>query len=295
MSYYCFETTKNHRLVNPYTPYGQPSYHHPSKTEIVEQIISETIDEATQLKIKKYTTLPLPELITPSVNVRTVKNPRPQNSFVIYRRNVQAEIAKEKGTNAAGRLDFVSKFAAKKWKQESQEVKELYGFLAVCAKKVHDYMYPGYVYQPKRQATTNEPMIMVHEPGIGGYKLRPTMQTIQTIPTPPQTPTPLSSPPARRAIRYDSSPTNNSSMVTSPHHTTQLPPLYHSPPMTNAPHPLPSLTSSSSFGNDRRLVRQSQRFLPPPTLDISDNAISTNFMANYDRSLCKEFDLYGRL
>ncbi|CAG8561911.1 737_t:CDS:2 [Diversispora eburnea] len=128
MSYYCFETT-------------------------------------TQIKIKKHTTLPLPELITPSVNVRTVKNPRPQNSFVIYRRNVQAEIAKDKGSSAAGRLDYVSKHASKKWKSESQEVKDLFGFLASCAKKVHDYMYPGYVYQPKRQATTNEPMIMVHEPG----------------------------------------------------------------------------------------------------------------------------------
>ncbi|CAJ0767148.1 18858_t:CDS:2, partial [Entrophospora sp. SA101] len=152
-----------------------------SKTEIVEHIISETLTEAYQIKIKKHTTLPLHELITPSVNVRTIKNPRPQNSFVIYRRNVQAEIAKEKGTNAAGKLDYVSKYAADKWRQESQEVKDIYGLLANCAKKVHDIMYPGYVYQPKRQATTNEPMIMVHEPSING--------------------TPLPSPPAQRPIR----------------------------------------------------------------------------------------------
>ena len=285
MSYYCFETTKNHRLVSPYTQYGRPPFPS-SKNEIVDQIISETIDDATQIKIKKHTTLPLPELITPSVNVRTVKNPRPQNSFVIYRRNVQAEIAKEKGTTAAGRLDYVSKFAAKKWKQESQEVKDLYGFLAACAKKVHDYMYPGYVYQPKRQATTNEPMIMVHEPGIGGYKLR------TSIPTPPQTP--LSSPPARRPIKYDSNlNSNNSQMMASPpHHTTQLPPL--SPLyQAQAPQQLPSLPSSNNhhFGSPTL----SRRVLPPPTLDISDNAISTNSMTTYDRSLCKEFDLYGRL
>jgi hypothetical protein len=285
MSYYCFETTKNQRLVSPYTQYGQ----HPfpsSKNEIVDQIISETINEATQIKIKKHTTLPLPELITPSVNVRTVKNPRPQNSFVIYRRNVQAEIAKEKGTTAAGRLDYVSKFAAKKWKQESQEVKDLYGFLAACAKKVHDYMYPGYVYQPKRQATTNEPMIMVHEPGIGGYKLRP---TLQTIPTPPQTP--LSSPPARRAIKYDPNPNSNnpSSMIASPpHHTvTQLPPLFQ-PTQQLLPSLTPSFNLNHRLGSSPQLSR---RILPPPTLDISDNAISTNSMATYDRSVCKEFDL----
>ncbi|CAB4409955.1 unnamed protein product [Rhizophagus irregularis] len=280
MSYYCFETTKNHRLVNPYTQYGQPPFPS-SKNEIVEQIISETIDEATQIKIKKHTTLPLPELITPSVNVRTVKNPRPQNSFVIYRRNVQAEIAKEKGTTAAGRLDYVSKFAAKKWKQETQEVKELYGFLAACAKKVHDFMYPGYVYQPKRQATTNEPMIMVHEPGIGGYKLRPspmsTMSTLQTtiptMPTPPQTP--LSSPSARRATKYDSNTNSNNTMMASPpHFHTQLPPLFQH-------QQLPSLTYDPHM---------SRRILPPPTLDISDNAISTNSMTTYDRSLCKEFN-----
>ncbi|CAJ0754365.1 16541_t:CDS:2 [Entrophospora sp. SA101] len=205
-----------------------------SKTEIVEHIISETLTEAYQIKIKKHTTLPLHELITPSVNVRTIKNPRPQNSFVIYRRNVQAEIAKEKGTNAAGKLDYVSKYAADKWRQESQEVKDIYGLLANCAKKVHDIMYPGYVYQPKRQATTNEPMIMVHEPSINGvgYKLRPSssnsnsnnnnngsgigipinnsmmnnsMNTMipnnPNIPTPPETPLP--SPPAQRPISYD--------------------------------------------------------------------------------------------
>lgn len=290
MSYYCFETNKNQRLVSPYTQYGQPQFP-TSKNEIVDQIISETINEATQIKIKKHTTLPLPELITPSVNVRTVKNPRPQNSFVIYRRNVQAEIAKEKGTNAAGRLDYVSKFAAKKWKQESQEVKDLYGFLAACAKKVHDYMYPGYVYQPKRQATTNEPMIMVHEPGIGGYKLRPTLQA--PIPTPPQTP--LHSPPARRAIKYDSNPnSNNPSMIPSPtHHTVpQLPPLFQTPQHLQQ---LPSLTPYNNHHHHGSSPSMSRRILPPPTLDISDNAISTNSMATYDRSLCKEFDLVRRM
>ncbi|CAG8851407.1 34710_t:CDS:1, partial [Racocetra persica] len=60
--------------------YGRPPYQL-SRSEIVERIIAETIDDATLVKIKKHTTLPLPELITPSVNVRTVKNPRPQNSF----------------------------------------------------------------------------------------------------------------------------------------------------------------------------------------------------------------------
>ncbi|CAG8569759.1 4089_t:CDS:1 [Acaulospora colombiana] len=270
MSYYCFETTKNQRLANPYSQYSQPPYP-TSRSEIVAQIIAETIDEATQIKIMKHTTLPLPELITPSVNVRTVKNPRPQNSFVIYRRNVQAEIAKDKGTNAAGRLDFVSKHAAKKWKQESSEVKELYGFLATCAKKVHDYMYPGYVYQPKRQATTNEPMIMVHEPGVGGYKLK------QAMPSPPQTPLP--SPPQMRALRFPQAPPQ-----------TQLPPLFKPQPMT---------TAGQSFDQNMPFVPllppPSSSHPPPSTLDISDGAISSNFMTTYDRSVCKGFDAYGKL
>ncbi|CAG8506574.1 11772_t:CDS:1 [Acaulospora morrowiae] len=258
MSYYCFETTKNQRLVSPYAQYGQPPYP-TSRSEIVAQIIAETIDEATQIKIKKHTTLPLPELITPSVNVRTVKNPRPQNSFVIYRRNVQAEIAKDKGTNAAGRLDFVSKHAAKKWKHESQEVKELYGFLATCAKKVHDYMYPGYVYQPKRQATTNEPMIMVHEPGVGGYKLK------QTMPSPPQTP--LSSPPQMRALRFSQVP----------------------PPQTPLPSPFkPQPISGHLYDQSTPFVLSPPPSLslpPPSALDISDGAISLNAMTTYDQGM----------
>ncbi|CAG8564796.1 2386_t:CDS:1 [Cetraspora pellucida] len=275
MSYYCFETAKNHRLVSPFSQYGRPSYQL-SRSEIVERIIVETIDDATLVKIKKHTTLPLPELITPSVNVRTVKNPRPQNSFVIYRRNVQAEIAKEKGATAAGRLDYVSKFAANKWKHESQEVKELYGFLAICAKKVHDFMYPGYVYQPKRQATTNEPMIMVHEPGINGCKLR------QPVPTPPETP--LSSPPTRMSRQYSS------------------PPLYqHQQPLPPPPSFLSSVDHTPSFGafpplNHLTPLPPSSlplSTLPPPsTLDIN---ISSNIMSNYDRRLCKEIDLAVRL
>ncbi|CAG8467558.1 23653_t:CDS:1 [Dentiscutata erythropus] len=282
MSYYCFETAKNHRLVSPYSQYGRPPYQL-SRSEIVERIIAETIDDATLTKIKKHTTLPLPELITPSVNVRTVKNPRPQNSFVIYRRNVQAEIAKEKGATAAGRLDYVSKFAATKWKQESQEVKELYGFLAICAKKVHDFMYPGYVYQPKRQATTNEPMIMVHEPGINGScKLRQ-----QTVPTPPETP--LSSPPTRLSNQYNS------------------PPLYQ--PQQPLPPPPPPLSSAASIDHFQpygspygsfgafpplhHLSTVPPSTLPPPsTLDIN---ISSNIMSNYDRRISKEIDLAVRL
>jgi hypothetical protein len=117
-------------------------------------------------------------------------------------------------------------------------------------------------------------MIMVHEPGIGGYKLRPSpMQS--TIPTPPQTP--LSSPSSRRQIKYDSNSNSNNMMTSPPNHATQLPPLFQ---------PSQQLPSLSSF-SDHHLSR---RVLPPPTLDISDNAISTNSMTNYDRSLCKEFN-----
>ncbi|GES74932.1 high mobility group box domain-containing protein [Rhizophagus clarus] len=145
-----------------YEPYQIGDYRHENHekySQIVNRVVSSYIDEATLLKIKQHTTLSLYDLLTPLENHRTSKVPRPQNSFVIYRRNLQAKMALSHTTNSSfDRLDKISKVAGKKWKNETKEIKELFAFLADCAKKVHNCIFPGYVYSPRRYATIKIPM-----------------------------------------------------------------------------------------------------------------------------------------
>lgn len=145
-----------------YAPYQISNYRHENHekfSQIVSKIVSSYIDDATLLKIKQHTTLSLYDLLTPLENHRTSKVPRPQNSFVIYRRNLQAKMALSQTANSSfDRLDKISKVAGNKWKNETKEIKELFAFLADCAKKVHNCIFPGYVYNPKRYATIKIPM-----------------------------------------------------------------------------------------------------------------------------------------
>ncbi|RGB39686.1 hypothetical protein C1646_606251, partial [Rhizophagus diaphanus] len=80
------------------------------------------------------------------------KVPRPQNPFVIYRRDTQAKLMVEKGSKFGSKLDFVSRVASKNWKNAPSEIRNIYSFLAQLAKKVHEETYPDYVYQPKKRS-----------------------------------------------------------------------------------------------------------------------------------------------
>jgi hypothetical protein len=116
---------------------------------ITENSISKLIDKETLNKIEKHTTLSLFDLILPSVNYRTDKIPRPQNKYIIYRRDLCAKLALSNST-----LTFVnfSKFSSNNWKKESSEVKNIFDRLAEYAKVLHNRIYPNYKYSPKKQA-----------------------------------------------------------------------------------------------------------------------------------------------
>ncbi|CAG8782235.1 4566_t:CDS:1, partial [Racocetra persica] len=82
-------------------------------------------------KINKTVVLPLYQLIAPSKNRRGHQIPRPQNSFVLYRRNLSVAInrtndatnnlAINKTNDATNNFKFISKEAAKNWSKESNE------------------------------------------------------------------------------------------------------------------------------------------------------------------------------
>ncbi|CAB4384940.1 unnamed protein product [Rhizophagus irregularis] len=122
---------------------------------IVEKVVSTLIDEPTLIRIEKYITLSLYDLLIPTENI-SGKVPRPQNSYIIYRRNYQARLALSDEPNAT--LNKISKITSSNWKNESLDTKKIFDILAECAKKVHKCIFPNYVYNPKRHATIKSPM-----------------------------------------------------------------------------------------------------------------------------------------
>ncbi|CAG8461272.1 8657_t:CDS:1 [Acaulospora morrowiae] len=152
--------------LHPTSPSGLPNVlpphlsvsRHPSPTKlpdpkIIQQVISE-IDPMTHLKILSQLKVPIEELICPTTKSRKSGGgvPRPQNLFVIYRRDVQAKLTAKFGSEIGSHLPFVSREASERWKLEPQEIRSIYEFIADLAKKVHDLTYPNYVYKPRKRA-----------------------------------------------------------------------------------------------------------------------------------------------
>ncbi|CAG8613745.1 1555_t:CDS:1 [Dentiscutata erythropus] len=153
MSFYCFETRQDRTLAPYPPPECSQQLDRMSPSEIVDHIIATNIDPSTLLKIENQIAVPLRQLISPRENRRRRCIPRPQNNFVLYRRNFHAVITKERGHAVAKNFKLISNEAAKNWSEESNEVKQLYELIADCAKKVHDCTYPQYVYQPKHKSS----------------------------------------------------------------------------------------------------------------------------------------------
>jgi hypothetical protein len=123
---------------------------HNPDPKIIDQVLSE-IDSVTLSKILNQTTLPIEHLISPKIKSRKGNIPRPQNPFVIYRRDFMAKLTAKYGPEIASNLPFISKKAGNWWKHENQEVKNIYETLADLAKKVHERMYPGYIFKPRKR------------------------------------------------------------------------------------------------------------------------------------------------
>ncbi|CAG8648283.1 11434_t:CDS:1, partial [Cetraspora pellucida] len=153
MSFYCFETRQDRTLAPYPPPECSQQLDRMSPSEIVDHIIATNIDPSTLVKIEKQIAVPLRQLISPRENRRRRCIPRPQNNFVLYRRNFHAVITKERGHAVAKNFKLISNEAARNWSEESNEVKQLYELIADCAKKVHDCTYPQYVYQPKHKSS----------------------------------------------------------------------------------------------------------------------------------------------
>ncbi|CAG8579388.1 8648_t:CDS:1 [Ambispora gerdemannii] len=92
-------------------------------------------------------TLSIEELTKPAVKKRD-KSPRPQNSWIIFRRDHEAHL---RLCNQHVKLNVkeTAKECSLKWKMLSSEVKYFFKILEKIACKNHQNLYPDYKYKPK--------------------------------------------------------------------------------------------------------------------------------------------------
>ncbi|POG70507.1 hypothetical protein GLOIN_2v1427848, partial [Rhizophagus irregularis DAOM 181602=DAOM 197198] len=78
---------------------------------------------------------------------------RPPNCFFIYRRNKQAEL-KAFYQLTQGRTNEksakISKFIAEEWRNEPENVKDLFKTMAREAERLHAIKNPNYTYRPRQ-------------------------------------------------------------------------------------------------------------------------------------------------
>ncbi|CAG8688633.1 14011_t:CDS:1 [Dentiscutata erythropus] len=102
------------------------------------------------------------ELISPSVNSRNIsnhikdpknyKNPRPLNSFMLFRKNYQAKLKSLGVKNTT--IGEVSSWASKIWEEQPTPVKNYFEIAAEAAKEIHKEKDPTYRYSPKKNRKT---------------------------------------------------------------------------------------------------------------------------------------------
>src|ERR1044072_1212439 len=97
------------------------------------------------------------EISTLLINSKTTRRykknkrpPRPQNAFMLYRRDKTAN--KKLDPKCAGLKQCeISKLIARGWKEETDEVRELFWALARLSEKLHSKVHGEYKYVPKKQ------------------------------------------------------------------------------------------------------------------------------------------------
>ncbi|CAG8545453.1 1164_t:CDS:1 [Paraglomus brasilianum] len=108
---------------------------------------------------KPPTTLSIEELIESAKKPRSKSIPRPQNSFMLYRKDVSARsmiASTNTGTNTGGSRGIAknSEIASKEWKKVVNDKKQhdFWKCLYEIVNYKHQIMYPKYKYQPKKGA-----------------------------------------------------------------------------------------------------------------------------------------------
>ncbi|CAG8666980.1 8307_t:CDS:1, partial [Ambispora gerdemannii] len=74
--------------------------------------------------------------------------PRPQNSWIIFRKDYQANLSLC-NPNVKQNVKHMAQVCSLKWRQLSSEVKHFFKILEKIARENHKHTYPNYKYEPK--------------------------------------------------------------------------------------------------------------------------------------------------
>ncbi|CAG8459714.1 3622_t:CDS:1 [Ambispora gerdemannii] len=101
-------------------------------------------------------TLQIEELTKPSKKNKNKldKLPRPQNSWIIFRRDYQASL-RCRSPNARQEVKHTAQECSLIWRQLSSEVKQFFKILEKIACENHKCIYPNYKYKPRNPKDSN--------------------------------------------------------------------------------------------------------------------------------------------
>jgi len=116
--------------------------------------INEHLEKKSQEGLTFPTNIPLNQLLSPCKKTRGKKGriTRPQNAFILYRKDFQDKIKKE---NPEADFMEISKIAGTWWKNETDQTRNNYILLSTLHSTVHQELFPDYYYKPKPRQKVN--------------------------------------------------------------------------------------------------------------------------------------------
>ncbi|CAG8631367.1 6704_t:CDS:2 [Ambispora gerdemannii] len=99
-------------------------------------------------------TLTIDELTKPAIKKNRNHDPRPQNCWVIFRKDYEAN-KRLQNPDAKKTVKKITKECSLKWKSQSSEVKHFFKILEKIAFEKHKLMYPNYKYKPNNAKRSN--------------------------------------------------------------------------------------------------------------------------------------------
>jgi hypothetical protein len=114
----------------------------------IKQLINDLINKYGDIK----TILNLQELLSPSNATRSKSIPRPQNPWVLYRKNISKGLLMRLNMS----VSETSGIASCLWKEISERESQFWTELSHITKKIHTIEYPNYKYSPVRSRGQNK-------------------------------------------------------------------------------------------------------------------------------------------
>ncbi|KAF0421495.1 MATA-HMG [Gigaspora margarita] len=129
---------------------------HSFNVSLLKSFNANSFNEFFSCSLPYELTIEIEELVSPPKNSRKAAKfrkdpssspPRPQNAFLLFRRDFYARLKLNKIKISNG---DVSRLASEEWKKLPNEVLRFFGVLEKLAKDRHKQVYPGYKYSPKK-------------------------------------------------------------------------------------------------------------------------------------------------